>query len=433
MFLPWILLVLLVFAAPLAVIADRPVIHGLIAAAAAVSIAIIVLRIRPGEAGFLSAVVRPIAYVAAVPAFWMIVQVMPIQTPGLAHSVWTSATEALGSPLAQTISIDPGATLIVLVRYLSTIAIALIAAAVSIDRWRAQWILLVLVAASTVTALMRLAPKSGLFPFIALETAGEQSGFIPTAVAGLGVILSLAAALHTISQRMSHSEHTKSKPNWLIFAACSIAFALCCLTTITVGTSQTYFAVVCGIATLIVATAIRRYDIGPWGIAAIISIVLFIMVTVIGTQLNNPSIDLSLAFASKMPKPLIEVTQRMLTESGWAGTGAGTFTKILPIFQDMDESGIGQFAPTAAATIAVEMGRTFFWATAATMLALALTLLRGALRRQRDSLYPTAGASCVIVVVLLGFDNFAPLTTSVSIIVATTIGMAIAQRKSRVV
>jgi hypothetical protein len=433
MFFPWLLLVLLVFSAPLAVVADGPVVHGLIAAAAAGSIAIIGLRIRPGEAGFLSAVIRPIAYVAAVPAFWMIVQVMPLQTPGLAHSVWTSATAALGFPLAQTISIDPGATLIVLVRYLSTIAIALTAAAVSIDRWRAQRILLVLVAATTVIALMTFAAKSGLFPFIASEKASEQFGFISTAIAGLGVILSLAAALHTIGQRMSRSEHTKLNPRWLIFAACLIAFALCCLTTITVGTSQTYFAVVCGIATLIVATAIRRYDIGPWGIAAIISIALFIMVAVIGTQLNNPSIDLSLAFASQTPKPLIEVTQRMLTESGWAGTGAGTFSKIVPIFRDMDESTIGQFGPTAAATIAVEMGRSFFWATALTMLTLAFILLRGALRRQRDFLYPTAGASCVIVVTLLGFDNSAPLTTSVSVIVATTIGMAIAQRKSRLV
>lgn len=433
MFLPWILLVLLVFSAPIAVIADGPVVQGLVAGAAAVSIAIIVLRIRPGEAGFLSAVVRPIAYVAAVPAFWMIVQVMPIQTPGLAHSVWTSATAAIGFPLVQTISIDPGATIIVLVRYLSIIAIGLIAAAVSIDRWRAQWILFVLVAAATVTALMTLAPKSGLFPFIASEKAGEQSGFISTAVAGLGVILSLAAALHTISQRMARSEHTKSNPNWLIFAACSSAFALCSLSTIAAGTSQTYFAVVCGIAALIIATAIRRYDIGPWGIAAIISIVSFIMVTVIGTQLTDRSIDLSLAFASQTPKPLIEVTQRMLTESGWAGTGAGTFGKILPIFRDIDELAIGQFAPTAAATLAVEMGRSFFWATVLTMLTLAFTLLRGALRRQRDSFYPMAGASCVVVVVLMGFDNSAPLTTSVSIVVATTIGMAIAQRKSRLV
>ena len=433
MFFPSFLLVLLVFSAPVAILADGPVVHGLIAAAAAVSIAVIVLKVRPGEAGFLSALIRPIVYVAAVPALWMIVQLMPIQTPGLAHSVWTSATAAIGLPLAETISIDPGATLIALVRYLSTIAIALAAAALSIDRWRAQWILLALVAAATVSALIALAPKSGFIPFISSEKASEQSGLISTTVAGLGVILSLAAGLHMISQRISHSKQTNSNRSGLIFAACAIAFVLCCVTIIAAGTSQIYFAVVCGVATLIVATAIRRFDIGSWGIAAIISIALFIMAAVFGTQLNNPSLDLSLAFATKTPTPLIEITQRMLTESGWAGTGAGTFSNILPIFRDMDESTIGQFAPTAAATIAIEMGRPFFWVTVLTMLALAFILLKGALRRQRDSLYPAAGASCVIVVVLLGFDNFAPLTTSVSIIVATTIGMGIAQRKSRLV
>jgi hypothetical protein len=433
MFFPSFLLVLLVLSAPVAILADGPVVHGLIAAAAAVSIAIILVRIRPGEAGFLSALIRPIVYVAAVPALWMIVQLMPIQTTGLAHSIWTSAIAALGLPLAETISIDPGATLIALVRYLSAIAIALTAAALSIDRWRAQWILFALVAAATVSALMVLAPKSGLFPFISSGKAIEQSGFIPTAIAGLGVILSLAAGLNAVGQRISQSKQTKSNSSWLIFVACSIAFALCCVTIIAAGTSQIYFAVVCGVATLIVATAIRRFDIGSWGIAAIISIALFIMVAVFGTKLNNPSLDLSLAFATKTPPPLIEVTQRMLTESGWAGTGAGTFSKILPIFRDMDESTIGQFGPTAAATIAIEMGRPFFWLTVLTMLALAFTLLKGALRRQRDSLYPAAGASCVIAVVLLGFDNSAPLTTSVSIIVATIVGMGIAQRKSRLV
>src|SRR5690242_5388040 len=228
MFFPSFLLVLLVLSAPVAILADGPVVHGLIAAAAAVSIAIILVRIRPGEAGFLSALIRPIVYVAAVPALWMIVQLMPIQTTGLAHSIWTSAIAALGLPLAETISIDPGATLIALVRYLSALAIALTAAALSIDRWRAQWILFALVAAATVSALMVLAPKSGLFPFISSGKAIEQSGFIPTAIAGLGVILSLAAGLNAVGQRISQSKQTKSNSSWLIFVACSIAFALCC-------------------------------------------------------------------------------------------------------------------------------------------------------------------------------------------------------------
>src|SRR4029078_8736559 len=197
MFFPSFLLVLLVFSAPVAILADGPFVHGLIAAAAAVSIAVIVLRIRPGEAGFLSALIRPIIYVSALPALWMIIQLMPVQIPGLAHSVWTSATAALGVPLTETISIDPGATLVALVGYTSIIAIALTAAAVSIDRARAQWILFALVAAATASASIAIAAKSGLFSFISSGKASEQSAITLTTVAGLGVILSLAAGLHT--------------------------------------------------------------------------------------------------------------------------------------------------------------------------------------------------------------------------------------------
>lgn len=434
MFFPRLFLVLLVFAAPVTVVVDGPIIYGLVAAVAAISIATIAMKIRPGEAGFLAAVIRPIAYVAAVPAIWMMIQVMPLQTFGLAHSVWKSAAAALGHPLAGAISIDPGATLIALMRYLSTIAIALIAAAVAIDRQRAEWALFALMASTTLVAMMALATKFGVFTFLTSGNNREQSDFLATAIAGLGIILSSAAALHTIEQReMSHPKQIRSDRGWLAFSACLVAFAICCLATLIVATSQTYFAVGCGIATLVVATMIRRFDIGAWGIAGIISTALFIAIAVTATQLNNQSVDLSLAFATQAPMPLIAITQRILTESGWAGTGAGTFAYILPIFRDMEELTSGQIAPTAAATIAVEMGRPFFWATLLAMVTLALTLLSGALRRHRNSFYPTAGASCVVVVALLAFGNSAPLATSVSIIAATAIGMAIAQRKSRLI
>ena len=99
------------------------------------------------------------------------------------------------------------------------------------------------------------------------------------------------------------------------------------------------------------------------------------------------------------------VTQRVLAETSWAGTGAGTFAAILPIYQGIDELAIGQVAPTAAAAIAIEMGWPIFWAMLMAAIALVFFLLRGALRRQRDSYFSMAGAGCIVVTALLSFSN----------------------------
>ena len=143
--------------------------------------------------------------------------------------------------------------------------------------------------------------------------------------------------------------------------------------------------------------------------------------------------DLTLAFATQAPAPLIAVTQRVVSETAWTGTGAGTFAAILPIYRDIDELATGHVAPTAAAAIAVEMGRPFFWVILMAAIALALSLVRGALSRQRDSYYSAAGASCVVAITLLSFANVGPLSTSVMLIGSVAIGLAIAQSKSRYV
>src|SRR5262249_42137122 len=148
------------------------------------------------------------------------------------------------------------------------------------------------------------------------------------------------------------------------------------------------------VATLVVAITIQRFSIGPWGIAAILSIAVLVVIAAIAFEPDTRTLDLTLAFASQVPAPLIAVTQRVLSEASWAGTGAGTFAAVLPIYRDIDGLGIVSTAPTAAATIAVEMGRPFFWSILVATNALAVTLLRGALRRHRDSIYSVTGASC---------------------------------------
>ena len=425
-------LVLLIITTPVILIFDGPIIDGLVTAAAAVSVASVALRIRPGEAGFLSSVIRPMAIIAAIPALWMLVQVLPLKSVGLANPIWESAAAVLGRPLAGSISIDPGATLISLARYLTAVAIAFVAAAVAVDRRRAGWVLFALTVATTLIALMILAAGHGDFTLLS-NIASGPAGYAATDSAGLGVILAAAAALHTIERgNTKATDQGRSAVRiGLVFLVSLAAITICSMAVIKGATSQAYFAVTCGVATIAVAVVIRRFAFGPWGISAIVSIASLVAITAVILQPGTRTVSLTLAFATHAPAPLIAVTQRVLTETSWAGTGAGTFAAVLPIYRDIEEVASGSIAPTAVAAIAVEIGRPFLWAILIAAIVLVVTLLRGAAQRGRDSFYPTAGASCIVTVALLAFGNAALFSTPVLVITAAVVGIAIAQRKSR--
>ena len=230
-------LAVLIFVAPATIMFDGPIAQGLLAAVAAASCAIIGGRIRPGEAVFLSAVIRPIAILAAVPAIWMLVQAMPLQGSALAHPIWKSAAVALGLPLAGSISIDPGATLIAFVRYTSAIAIAFVSTAVAIDRRRAEWILFALTIATTLMAMMALGVNLGVFTF-PTSVDGGYARVVATDCAGIGVIFAATTVLQNKNRRPGQVGFFIS-PTFA--ASSSVALAICLLAVIVGAISSNLF------------------------------------------------------------------------------------------------------------------------------------------------------------------------------------------------
>jgi hypothetical protein len=432
MFPAQLIAALLIVTTPAILVFDGPIIHGLVIAATAISVALVALRIRPGEADFLSSIIRPMAVVAVIPALWMVIQVLPLKTVGLANPVWESAASALGRPLAGSISIDPGMTLLSLAKYLSATGIAFVAAAVAVDRHRAEWIFVALIAATTIIAFMVVLAHLGGFPFLSSIASGSADN-AATDSSALGVNLAAAIAFRTFERGKTRGTDQSGSAVWfrLTFLACLGAIAVCSAAVFVSSTSQTYFAVICGVTILAVMINMRRLGLGLWGLSAIVSVVSVVVIAVIAVQFGSQNVGLELAFANHAPAPLIAVTHHVLTETSWTGTGAGTFAAVLPIYRDVDELAAGLIAPTAVAAITVEMGRPFLWVILLAAIALVITLLRGAFRRGRDLFYPVAGASCVVVATLLAFGNAALFSTPVLIIAASVVGIAIAQSKSR--
>src|SRR5262245_24879761 len=131
---PYYLLLGLIGVSPALLVVDGPMAHATLVAYAAAALALIGASIRPGEAGHLASVIRPFSLIAAIPAIWLIIQMMPLPIKSWAHPIWRSAETALGAPIASGITIDPGATLVAICRYSSAIAILFLTTAVTIDR-----------------------------------------------------------------------------------------------------------------------------------------------------------------------------------------------------------------------------------------------------------------------------------------------------------
>jgi len=394
--------------------------QGLVAGIVAVALAITARALRPGETEFLVSIVRPPAVIAAVPALWVLVQVLPLSV--LAHPIWKSAETALGHPIAGTISVDPGASVIALGQYLSVVGVVFLSAAVAVDRQRAEWILFALTAVGVALALM-LFFRGVEFPMFARAQAID--------CVSMGTIVAGAACIRTIERyETRRSSRSVSVLLWT-FVACSTALMICCAVELFGATRETLIATVYGIFALICISLVRRFALGAVSTAAIAAPALGAAILLLAYHPVERGTSVPLALTGASDPSLIALNERVLYDAPFVGTGAGTFAALAPIYRQIDDPPPGSTAATAAAAIAIELGKPMFWLITVAAAVSIFILLRTSLRRGRDSFYPAMGGSCLITLLLLSFNNAGLFGTASGLIAAAVIDLAIAQSKSR--
>lgn len=423
-----LILVALIFAAPVILLLEAPLVQGLVAGIVAAGIAIMGRTMRPGETAFLLTVIRPLAAIAALPALWMLIQVLPLRP--LAHPIWGSAEMALGRPLASSISVDIGATVMALGQYLTLAAIGLVSAAVAVDRQRAEWILFALTGASAVMALILATHDLFRLTFLDPDAAAFERAQLINCVA-LGTIIAAAAGIRTLERLETRkTSPERSVPVLLLtLAACSGTLAVCLAGLILGANVGVIIAAGFGLAALASLVAIRRLGLGPWGMAGIAVPLIGAAILVAASAPGLRTKSLPLAFAAGATA----ASQRMLDDAPLSGIGAGNFAALAPVYQELDDPAAATAAPTAAAAIAIELGRPVLWLIVAAIGAAIFVLLRATLRRGRNSFLPAAGASALLTILFLFFINAGLLGTAAAMLAAVTIGLAFAQSRSRTV
>lgn len=422
-----LLLVILICGCPALLVFAGPLTLGVVAGVTATGMAMVSWSMRPGEAAFFLSVARPAAILAIIPALWMLVQALPINA--LAHPIWESVEAAIGHPIAGSISIDTGATLIALGQYLSIAAVGFWSTAVAVDRQRAEWILFSLMAATALIGL--LVAANVVLGLLSADTVLRTQAIDAVAT---GAIIAAAAGVRTLERYETRRASPDRSVAMLIgtFAICAAALAICVTALFLNARGSELIATGYGAATLAAVILIRRLGLGRWGAGAIalLAIILVLFLVADNPQIRAKGFTLSFAEA---PSALTSMSQRILDDAPVTGTGAGTFASIAPIYRDVDEQELPATAPTAAATIAIELGWPVLLFVVVITIGAGLILLRAALQRGRDSFYPAAGAGCLIMLLFLCFINAGLSGMAPAVIAAATLGLAFAQRKSRTV
>ncbi|WP_275173782.1 hypothetical protein [Bradyrhizobium sp. CSS354] len=410
------LVMLAEFVAIIAALAMPESLQSLGLASFILATAALVVAIFPSLASLgLAKVLRPGAVVVlAAPALWMALQAVPMPMDTLGNPIWATASAALGKPLAETITVDKGATMLSLAQYCAVLAAALVTGVITLDRYRAAQVLHILLSIATIATAIWFGKTDGI---------GGADG---SAVAVLGVLFSCATAIRAADQIARHSRPGAIAPVPLLVLSTATIAMIVCLAALLVRTNSTaVIAALLGSGILLSVFAIRRWFLGLWGTAGVFAtaaIFFVASVTVIPFR-TNTDVTIALSTSSQI------ATERMLQDVRPAGSGAGTSTVLLPLYRDM---GIGapRERPTAAAAMVIDMGWAFLCGVVAIAMLAACILIRRSLSRAYDYVYPALGAGASIALTILAFADHGILSLGASLLVAALFGLAFGQSVS---
>jgi len=395
---------------------------GLVSGILSAALMILAIALPVTSLGRLTRLLRPVLILAlAAPAGWMLLQVIPLPH-GLTNPIWASASAALNERLPGVISIDVGDTLLSLARYCAVIGVAIITAAVALDRERAAHILYILVAIAMLVATRQIALEMTIFDRVSLADQGRSG----TLVAVIGILLACAMAMRAIDQLQRSVRQQRSRRMAVASLSVAILSLFICAAAIVIGgTPALIIAALFGAGTLLAISAIRRWLLGPWGLAGLAAA---IAIGVLGALTAIPvKKDAQLVTALSL-QPLA-ATERMLPDVAPAGSGAGAFEALLPIYRDVGAAVTHEY-PTAAAVIMIEMGPVFLWCSIIVALFGAWTLFNRSLSRGHDYIYAAAGAGALIALPIMALVDGGILNFGASLMIGVLCGLAFAQSLS---
>jgi hypothetical protein len=417
--LAFALLLISIAASPILAVFDSLIVQSIVAIVVLSTLATVGVTARAPDVNFAARTTRYLGVAAAIPAIWMVIQLLPI--PLGYHSIWINANEALNQQSWGHISVDLGATIDVIASYLSTLALIIVVLFVTRDRQRAELLLFALTAITILTTIILLVTKF-------TQGTGHENDVL-AAFGSFGLILSLTLAVTGAERYENKRSEALPQHIQLAFVFATLGSLVSIAGLAAAATLNIALTTLFGLGIFASVQAIRRTGLPNWaaGIVLATIVVAAAMIILWRYDLTRPLSPL-LQFATQAPADALSMAQRILSDTTWRGTGAGTYAQLAPIYGELGNSTTG--APTTIAAFAIELGWPVTLFVAAVALWLTIALYRGALARGRGSFYPAAATAIAVTIVGQAFCNASLLATSVAVIASVMIGLGLAQSVS---
>lgn len=439
--------------APLPLASNRPLPAALVALSmgvllviwgACAGLGLTRIRISPSK------IRMPLICFGAV-ALWILVQALPVMPASWGDPIWGVASEALGRPLRQAISVNPERTLSGLMRLLSYAAVFWLALQLARDTARAR---LALVAVSLIGAAYAvygivvytagnewiLFYDKWAYKFALTSTFVNRNSF--ATFAGLCLLCAMAcfvgsfSHLLAIDRPLRHriamvAETVFSSSLHLTTAALTLLFAL-----VFTGSRAGVASSMAGLLVLLLALS-RRRSLGIRHAAAIAAMLaaLIALAFLLGGGLLADRLSDADATATNWSNRLTvyETTMEAIGTAPWTGTGYGTFREVFAAYKP-ETLGARTYWDKAHNTYletALEIGIPAALLLNLSVLLLAVEALRGLWRRRRDRTAPAIGVAATVLVGLHSTVDFSLQIPAVAVLYAFIMGVAVSQSWSQ--
>ncbi|HEY1579302.1 MAG TPA: hypothetical protein VGF82_19720 [Terracidiphilus sp.] len=414
-----LLLVCIVLASGSA-IHDSTAAQSLIETLAVVALALVGARASAIDVSLSARCTKGLKIAAAIPAVVMLIQILPV--PIGAHSIWINANEALGRQSWGHISVDLGGTILALAYYLANISLILVSVFVTRERRRAELLLFALTLMATLTTLGLLVGKLGL-------NLDSSNNDVLSGISALGILLAIANIARTFETHQSDRETAEERNAKSALIAGGIGLLIGVIGLIVGATSNAALTIIFATAFFGSIEVLRRTGLAGWATGILLTTFITAAAMIIVWRYDaSRALSPLLQFATASSPDAISVTQRLLSDTPWFGTGAGTFTSISPLYLELD-SQVRQ-APSTIAEITIALGWPMTVFLLGATIWLVIVLFRGALSRGRDAFYPAAAAAGTVLLLGQAFCDPSLLNTCVAVFGDALIGLGLAQSVS---
>jgi O-antigen ligase len=387
----------------------------------------------------------PSAVLFGVVVLWIGCQTLTWSSSPLINPIWGMASEALGRPIAGSISVDRDVTMLALVRLITAASVFWIALQLCRDGERAgRFVAALAVIGCAYAAYGLIAVKTGQLPWLKIPQAGgrvsstfyNRNSF--SAYAGV-TLIALAGLILQLYQRRMAGAAEGWRPRLATFiditgqeGAVLLGGAFLTLVALLfTGSRGGSIATTAGLRMLVVLARRGAGARGGKSTAMLLGVVLgAATVYAFGGVFAGSLEERGVTDATRMA--IYGLTLRSILDVPLLGFGYGTFADVFPMYHDgtVTVAGIFLQAYDTYLEIFQGLGLLFGSLLIASVVLLVLRCMKGALRRQSQMMVPQVAASAAFLLGVHSLVDYPLQIQGIALTFAALLGAGVAQSES---